>query len=164
MYFWRIENLKKDLIARPLSDREVLPYLLIFVGISALIPIFPMESMNSWDYAAAIWTLVLVVAGTLYTYQCNGAARGSHFVQRYLAIGWVVAVRWCAAVVAALIVLLFVVDTPGDETTPTFALFWMAAELVLYERMGHHIRAVANTLRSNSTVETDAQEAARGSP
>ena len=164
MYFWRIEDLKRDLITRPLTDREVLPYLLIFVGITALVPIFPMESMNLWDYAAAIWTLLLAVAGTLYAYQCNGAAAGLHFVQRYLAIGWVVAVRWGVVVMAAFVVLLFFVDSSGDETTPTYALFWMVAEVVFYERMGYHIRAVASTpLRSNSTAKSDAQEAARGS-
>jgi hypothetical protein len=165
MYFWRIEDLKKDLIAKPLTDREVLPYLLIFVGITALIPIFPVESMNLWDYAATTWTLLLAVAGTLYAYQCNGAAAGTHFVQRYLSIGWVVAVRWTAVVMAAFVVLLFLVDTSGDATTPTVALFWMIAEVVLYERMGHHIRLVATAaLRSGSTLETDAQETARGSP
>ena len=165
MYFWRIEDLKRDLIARPLTDREVLPYLLIFVGITALAPIFPVESMNLWDYTAGIWTLLLAVAGTVYTYQCNGASAGRHFVQRYLAIGWVVAIRWAVVVIAAFIVLLFLMDSSEDGTTPTFALFWMAAEVVLYERMGYHIRAVANApLRSNNTVEPDAQDSARGSP
>ncbi len=165
MYFWRIEDLKKDLVARPLTDREVLPYLLIFVGITALVPIFPVASMNTWDYSASIWTFFLAIAGTLYAYQCNGAAAGNHFVQRYLSIGWVVAVRWGVVVMTGFVALLFLVDTSSDQTSPIVALFWMIAEVVLYERMGHHIRFVAGTpLRSNNKVETDAQEAARGSP
>jgi hypothetical protein len=157
MYFWHIEDLKKDLVAGPLNDREVLPYLLIFVGLSALVLIFPAESMNPWDYALAISTLLITVGGTVYVYYCNGAAAGSHFVQRYLAIGWVVTVRWGVAVIFAFVVLLFLIDTSGDETTPITAVFWITAEVALYERIGHHIRAVTSTkpLRSVSRSEME---------
>lgn len=61
MYFWRIEKLKSKLTARPLTDREILPYLLIFMGATSLVPIFPVESMSFWDYVGVTWTLLLAV-------------------------------------------------------------------------------------------------------
>lgn len=143
MYFWRIEELKKDLIARPLADRDVLPYLLLFVGITGLIPVFPPESMNAWDYATALWTFLLTITGTLYLYRCNGGKAGSHFVQRYLSIGWVVAVRWALVVTALFVVLLLLVDASDEGSSPAVALFFMVAEVVLYQRIGHHIHSVA---------------------
>lgn len=165
MYFWRIEELKRGLIARPLTDREVLPYFLIFLGITGLVPVFPVESMNLWDYAGAIWTLLLMMVGTVYLYRCNGGAAGSHFVQRYLSIGWVVAVRWGMVVMAVFVVMLFLIDTSAEETSPQIALFFMIAEVVLYERIGHHIRTVADSpLRSKPAAEADAHESAHGSP
>lgn len=165
MYFWQIEELKRELIARPLTDRKVLPYLLIFLGSTGLLPVFPTESMNLWDYAGATWTLLLAIVGTIYLYRCNGGAAGIHFVQRYLSIGWVVAVRWGVVVMAAFVAMLFLIDTSAEETTPQVALFFIIAEVVLYERIGHHIRTVANPpLRSNPTVEADAHEAPRASP
>ena len=50
MYFWRIEQLKDQLIARPLSDREALPYLLVFVGLTAALGFIPGEGLNVWDH------------------------------------------------------------------------------------------------------------------
>ncbi len=165
MYFWRIEELKSKVIASPLTDREVLPYLLIFVGITGLIPIFPVESMTLWDYVGAVWTFLLAVFGTIYVYRCNGGATGKDFLQRYLAIGWVVTIRWAAIVMPLFVLLIFAVDPSSEETEWYVGLFFVLAEVVLYERIGHHIRAVARVpLRSNTTVETDAREAARGSP
>src|SRR5258706_5406001 len=163
MYFWRIKDLKAKLQERPLTEREVLPYLLVYLVLTAATTVFPMETMNSWDYVIATGVLVLTVAGTVYTYQCNGGANGSHFLQRYFAIGWVVAVRWAAVVVPLFIVLTAILGIPKD-TNWHIALYFAIVGALFYQRLGHHIREVAvPILRSNPTVETDAHDPARGS-
>jgi hypothetical protein len=40
MYFWRIKKLKKSLIEKPFSDREVLPYLVAASGLTAALAFF----------------------------------------------------------------------------------------------------------------------------
>lgn len=37
MYFWRVEELKTEMAARPLSEREALPYLVVFVALSTAV-------------------------------------------------------------------------------------------------------------------------------
>jgi hypothetical protein len=93
MYFWRIEKLKKEMDARPLTDREALPYLVVFVALSAVASYFPQEAQNVWDRLEAVLSLLLSTFGTIYIYYRNGGANGQHFLQRYLAIGWVVTIR-----------------------------------------------------------------------
>jgi len=163
MYFWRIKDLKARLQERPLTEREALSYLLVYLVLAAATTVFPMETMNSWDYIIALGVLVLTVAGTVYAYQCNGGANGSHFLQRYFAIGWVVAVRWAAAVVPLFIVLMAILGAPED-TNWHIALYFVIVGALFYQRLGHHMREVAvPTLRSHHTVETDARDPERGS-
>lgn len=130
MYFWRIEELKRKHVGGSLTDREILPYFLIFVGLTALVTILPVESMSYWDYIGAIGTFLLTVFGTVYVYRYNGGATGSHFLQRYFSIGWVVAVRWSVIVMPLLVALLFLLDSPAKHTTSYVALFFFVAEVV----------------------------------
>src|SRR6266850_3771401 len=116
MYFWRIEELKARMAAAPLSDREVLPYFLLFLAFSDLVPLFPAQTMNFWDYAGAAWTFALLMTGTVYAYWRNGGGSGVHFLQRYFAIGWVVTVRWLAVVAPISIAIVMLFDLP-EETT-----------------------------------------------
>ena len=100
--------------------------------------------MALWDYVGTVWTLLLAVFGTIYVYRCNGGATGQDFLQRYLAIGWVVTVRWLAIVMPLFVLLIFTVDYMSEETQWHVGLFFVVAEVVLYERIGYHIRAVAS--------------------
>ena len=157
MYFWRIDRLKARLIAQPLTDREVLPYLLIFMGLTTLVAVFPPPSMNVWDYAIGLGTVVLTFIGTVYAYRCNNGAQGQHFLQRYFALGWVIVVRLLAVTLPLTFVLFAILSTP-DGTTWHMAVLTAVVGFVFYQRLGHHIRTVANGLRSNTTPHTDARD------
>ena len=79
MYFWRIEKLKSEMAARPLSERDALPYLVVFVGLTAAVSFVPATMTNVWDGLGAAWSVLLAVIGTLYIYRQNGGAGGQHF-------------------------------------------------------------------------------------
>lgn len=49
MYFWRIAELKRDSVARPLTEREQLPYLLAFAIFSSACLYLPIDPSNVWD-------------------------------------------------------------------------------------------------------------------
>ena len=94
MYFWRIEKLKTEMAARPLSEREALPYLVVFVALSSAVAYIPQTTYSLWDGLGGVWSVLLAAVGTIYIYRQNGGAGGQHFLQRYFAVGWVVVVRW----------------------------------------------------------------------
>lgn len=147
MYFWRIEKLKAELATRPLTDRETLPYLVYFVGWTTAASFIPATFTNVWDGLGAAWSVLLAVIGTLYIYRRNGGADGQYFLQRYFAIGWVVAIRWLVILVLAIVAFVGVLTALGSEAEDTTwyeFLFLAIAEAVIYWRTDHHVGDVAN--------------------
>ena len=151
MYFWRIEKLKAQMAARPLSEREALPYLVVFVGLSAAVGYIPQTMSNVWDGLGAAWNVALAVVATIYIYRQNGGADGQHFLQRYFAIGWVVGIRWLVVIVLttiAFIATLTALRLETEHTTWYSFMFFAIAEAVVYWRIGHHVRDLANRTRA----------------
>lgn len=148
MYFWRIEKLKTRMAARPLSDRETLPYLVVFTCCYAAMIYIPRTTFNLWDGLGATWSTLLAVFGTIYIYKQNGGANGQHLLQRCLALGWVVAIRWLVALVVIFIPLsgsLFILQVPIEDDTQWYhCLFFAIAEAFLYWRIGHHVGDLAS--------------------
>jgi len=142
MFIWRIDELKSKLATAPLTDREALPYLLIFVGVTGLLPLFPPTEMNHWDYLSAGFSLLVALGGTLYVYARNGGNSGRYFLQRYFAIGWVTTVRWLAIVVPLFFALMFGLDWES-HTTPYETVYFAVAEIFLFARIGYHVLDVA---------------------
>lgn len=146
MYFWQIEKLKQALAERPLSDREALPYLVVYSALYSAAACFPQIMETMWDLAGAIWTVLVAVLGTIYIYRQNGGREGHHFLQRYFAIGWVVSVRWLAIGVVCLVayavpVLFLDPETEGTQWHDFLAIATL--EVVVCWRIGHHIHDLA---------------------
>jgi hypothetical protein len=151
MYFWRIEDLKDRMVSRPLSEREALPYLLVFVGLTALVGFFPNENLNWWDRLGTGYSVLLAVLGTIWIYRQNGGAEGHFFLQRYLAIGWVASIRWMAVLLALCIpffLMLSLYDIESEVTTWYDFVFLAIVETVLYWRIGAHVRNIAQRTKS----------------
>lgn len=81
----------------------------------------------------------------MFTARTEARAAGT-FLQRYFAIGWVVALRWAAAVLAIAAVLFGVMAAVEADMESTqwyeFVLF-AVAETIYYWRLGHHIKDLA---------------------
>ena len=142
MYFWRINELKSRLASGAFTDHEAFPYLVGSSILVALIPAFPPDTKNIWDYVLVGWSVLLAVIGTLYVYRLNGGPAGTQFLHRFFAIGWVAMLRWAAAVVPLGILLDVFLDHP-EHTGWQAAIYFAASEVILYERIGHHINDVA---------------------
>jgi hypothetical protein len=122
-----------------------LPYFIVFLTLMAVVPLFSPETRNLWDYLAVGWTALLVVLGTVYLYLRNDGDAGIYFLQRYLVIGWVTTIRWTSIVGPLFIVGSIYLSTPDETTWYDFSYFAIA-ELVLYERIGHHMGDVATAI------------------
>lgn len=152
MYFWRLEELKARIAVTSLSEREALPYFVVFSALMTAGMTIPLPDRNLWDALGSTWSVVLAVAGTLYCYQRNGGTDGHHFLQRFLAVGWVVSVRF----IPLFVLLAFGViefdggfDATTQSTTWQQFVFFALVETFLYWMIGHHIADVAK--RSGTT-------------
>jgi hypothetical protein len=146
MYFWRIEKLKTKMAARPLSEREALPYLVVFIALPSAVAYIPQTSQNLWDGLGEVWSDLLAVVGTIYIYRQNGGAGGQHFLQRFFAVGWVVCIRWLVVIILAAAAFYGTLAAVGADTESTHwydFLLLAFVEAVIYWRIGHHVRDLA---------------------
>ena len=146
MYFWRIESLKTEMAVRPLSEREALPYLVVSVALFSAVAFIPQTIHNIWDGLGAVWSVLLAVVGTIYIFRQNGGAEGQHFLQRYFAVGWVVSVRCLAVFILVTVAFYGALAAAGADTESTRwydFLYVAVVETVVYWRIGHHVRDLA---------------------
>lgn len=146
MYFWRIEKLKQEMARRAFSDREVLPYLVTFCALSTAVAYIPGKLENGWDIAGAIWSVLIVILGTIHIYRQNGGCEGQHFLQRYFVVGWVVSIRWLVIVIFCLMAfyLPLAFFRPTDEGSEWYDFLITAVlETLFYWRIGCHVRDLA---------------------
>jgi hypothetical protein len=78
MYFWRINKLKQQLAERPLTAREELPYLVLYVALTTAVPfataavVVPQTEEYIPVAVDAAVTVGIAVFGTIHIYQQNG--------------------------------------------------------------------------------------------
>lgn len=144
MYFVRYQPLKEKLKSRTLSDREALPYLIVFAGLAAAVFLFPSTNgLDMWDWIGGGISVALAVAGVIYAYLCNGGKQGFDLIQKYVVMGWVVAVRCILFFIPCVIALYTIGEILGvvtDETNWYDTLILSTFEVIVYQRIGRHIR------------------------
>ena len=145
MYFIKYEPLKTLLRARSLGDREALPYLVLFAGLTALVGGLPAkDGFNIWDTTSVVLSVILAIAGVAYAYYQNGAGEGYDLIQKYVVLGWVVAVRFIIIAVPVAVALVALGDFMGLVSYDSTGWFDVAVialfEAFLYQRIGRHIR------------------------
>jgi uncharacterized RDD family membrane protein YckC len=144
MYFVKYHPLKERLRARSISDREALPYLIVFVGMTAMVGAIPLiDKYNVWDGVSAFLGIVTAIGGVLYAYRQNGGSAGYDLIQKYVVLGWVVTIRVLLAFIPTAIVLYIIGDMIGlmsrDATGPYDVVIVLLFEIFLYQRLGRHI-------------------------
>jgi len=150
LYFWRISQLKNELAASTVGQRESLLYLLWLGGVFTFASSFPLGDLNIWDYIDSAMMVLTFLFGTLYLFYCNGGAVGSSFLVRYVSLNWVFGVRFTGLVGIPITVAVLIAEEyllPGgvpEVTTPWESLSLVALEVVFYLRLGSHFRDVAN--------------------
>jgi hypothetical protein len=146
MRFWRITQLKAEMRVQPLSERESLPYLVLFVASSSLVMGLPQSGFNAFDALDTLLSVMIAIVGTIFVYRRNGGIHGEYFLQRYLAIGFVVGVRCIVALLALMIPMIIALDTLGmlsDQTSWIDLLFSVVIQWFVYWRTGYHVRDLA---------------------
>jgi hypothetical protein len=117
MYFWNINKLKAHLIARPLTERETLPYiiataLMYLILIEITIYGYSIDDggvqaipYGIWDYLSITISIAITIFGSIWLFNKNKVRSENYFLQRYTALGWVVIVRTTSFILFVFIIL-----------------------------------------------------------
>ena len=152
MYFVRYDPLKEKLKQRNVSDQDALPYLILFSMLTVASSAFPIafpitEKTNIWGVASAVSSVLLAGAGVYYSYIQNGKEKGFDLVQKYVVLGWVVTIR-CVLAFLPLIIIAYIAGEILELIEDAFSWYdffiTIVFELVLYQRIGRHIRDTRN--------------------
>lgn len=148
MYFVRYHPLKDKLSSKSLSDREALPYLILVCALATLIGIPIVEGFNEFDAISLCLSVIFAIGGTCYVYQQNGGKEGFDLIQKYFVLGWVVTFRCLLVFLSLMIAVGIIAAVLGIEVTSEtsgFEVVFIALfELILYQRLGRHIRDTKN--------------------
>ena len=156
MYFVQYHTLKERLRERSLSDREALPYFLLFFAGLTVVHVVPTgEEFNEFDIVSGVLSVIFGIGGVLYAYEQNGRKKGFDLIQKFVVLGWVVSFRFLLVLLSVLIVwvVLGIEETTETRETDGFDVLFIAlVQLIFYQRIGRHIRDT-----SNKKLEVSAQ-------
>jgi hypothetical protein len=150
VYFWKIESLKRDLIAGALSERERLHYLLWLGGVTTAAYAIPLGPPNVWDHAYSVVMVLGFILGTVYLYYCNHGRSGSDFLTRYVSLSWVFGIRFTVLVSLPTIVAGLIAESLLLGAVPEDSTFFESALSALLEvgyfmRLGRHFSEVSSS-------------------
>jgi len=147
MYFWKIDNLKKDLAKNTVSEKEQFKYLLATTILYSLF-IIPFMENNIWDIYSAIVSGIIAIFGTYYIYRINGGSNGKYILQRFLSLGWVIGIRWLVLIMLPIMIIYFIgleiFSTGIPEYTTVYDLVLInLIYLIYFCLLGKHIKEVS---------------------
>lgn len=147
MYWWRIGDLRVDLVNGTLPERARFQYLLIFVVLSVVAMEFPLvsDAPNLWDRTSTVVAITFTLLGTTWLYRVNGGSRGRGFLERYLSLGWVFMLRFLAVSVPVLMVAVIAGVFAGfatDESGPFDVAIMTTWYASYYVGLGSQFRRV----------------------
>lgn len=152
MYFWKIEKLKKDLREKGLSEKESFYYLFV-TTLLYCIALTPYEKTSIWDVYNTVSVTLVSAGGLIYLYKKNGGSEGKNFLQKYLSLGWVYAIRWSVfwlipGVIVYGILYQFISPSLVEEgllleTQFSDVLFGTVLYVIYFFFLGKHIQEVA---------------------
>ena len=145
MYFVRYQPLKDKLRDRTLSEREALPYLVVFVALASLAQAFPkLHEYGKLDAVSGLLNLGAAIWGILYSYHHNGGRAGHDLIRKFVVLGWIVSVRCILAFIPISLLLIFLGATTGMMSWESYGWYDVSVifliNILVYQRIGRHIR------------------------
>jgi hypothetical protein len=112
MYFINIKQLKEDIIEDDFGDGKQFIYFFVFLILNTIFieisGFIPLEDITFLDYFNSLSLIVITIVGTYLMYKGNGSEKGKDFIGRYLAITWVVFIRFLIPVLLLSIIVLLI--------------------------------------------------------
>jgi len=108
----------------------------------------PYANPNQYDTVGGVISLFIAVVGLWFIYICNGGKNGKRIIERYISIGWVIAVRFVilllipALVVAIILQEMYMGGIP-EETSLFDVVFIQAFSVIYILWVAKHVNHVA---------------------
>jgi ABC-type amino acid transport system permease subunit len=143
MYFIKYQQLKEQLRERTFTDRDGLPYYVLFVASTTFFIGVPTRTSSGIDVLSASISTAIVILGIIYSYKKNGGRTGHDFMQKTIVLGWIVFFRLLPFLVISVVVSVFIKKALGH---PLGSKSWVNIVLssafmaIYYQRLGRHIK------------------------
>jgi len=114
-------------------DEEVGPYFLAYVILEASMWIFAYGEFDPWNLVGSMANVIITLLGVLHLKKRNRGSFGNGFLNRYFALGWVIAV--CMLLIGIpLGVGVFALSSAvaGEELFPAVGLIFNVVFAVLF--------------------------------
>ena len=155
MYLWNVKQLKKDLSKSPLLEKEQFKYLIVTITLFILGGIIPVAEKNTWDIYVSIITGIITILGSIYVYKCNNGEHGKYFLQRFISLQLVWAIRFFILIVLPVLLIsmpipaLFkhfnIIETFVPEQWFLFyAIVVHVLNIIYFWFLGEHMKDIAN--------------------
>ncbi len=147
MYFWKIDLLKAQLIAKGLTENQTYLYTLAYIIFSTfmveLMRYGPDTVFNEWTHFSSTMNVLIPVAGTMMAFRANGGASGVQFLQRYLSISIVASIRFMVFVIFPLMVAIAILNPESSVSGSPFEILLSGCDALLFVFIVKHISEVA---------------------
>ncbi|MFZ6721718.1 hypothetical protein ACO0LK_16295 [Undibacterium sp. Ji49W] len=147
MYFWKMDLLKAQLIAKGLTENQTYLYTLTYIVFTTfmveLMRYSPDTVFNEWTHFSSTMNVLIPVAGTMMAFRANGGASGVQFLPRYLSISMVASLRFMVLVIIPLIMTIAIVNPESALSGSPFDLLFSACDALLFFFIFKHMREVA---------------------
>lgn len=160
MYFWNINELKKDLLKGQLSELETFKYLILDIFITTLGTIPMIGPVSKYEVYNSIIIGIITLFGVYYLFKCNNGLNGKNFVQRYLSLSWVVGVRLMVftllpfLLVLIILAVVFSLFYPGKNYLELLGIVLNFSFMIIYFwNISKHIKDLAGKEKINSKVK-----------
>ena len=120
------------------TDEEVGPYFLAYVILETVSHALPYTEFTLWDVVGSIATVVITIFGILHLRTQNRGTFGNGFLNKYFALGWVIAVRTILIALPLGVLVIFFTQSVGGEAAvaPMAAIFVIALGVFFYWWLG----------------------------
>ena len=119
--------------------------MLVFMLTTSLSYLSPAVYFDVWDYSSALSIMVINVLGLMWCFARNGGRNGREFISRFLAVAWVVVIRFGALAFAALFVQLALAsrfEAISAESSWWDFVQFSVIEAAIYLRVGVHLSRI----------------------
>ena len=144
MYFLNINALKQQLKDPGLTEIDSLKYLLL-LSLIGMLPIPKPPYFTTGTFLYYVVGTIIFVLGTLYCYQKNGGPSGTDFLKRYIALSWVLAIRFLPIILLfGLLMALGVFSRLTFSEQKVIVLFIIYSFSIIYFwRIAHHMEDIS---------------------
>jgi hypothetical protein len=140
MYFWNINQLKKQLKKSSLPEMDSLKYLLL-LSLIGMLPIPKPPYFTTGTFLYYVFGAIIFVIGTICCFRRNGGLLGKDFLARYFSLSWVLAIRFLPSLLLIGVLMAFGVFSRFSFTEQEVIVIGItySFSIVYYWRIGHHI-------------------------